>query len=160
MPVEGSLNAEVDVLRDAEAEVARGAEVCRLELVLLHTEAALDELKGLLATHGDMARDLLITADTKLADGVARSGENRLLACELLEHLGGTSKPIPRLADGAVDDELLDVDAPLPCFTLFSGHDGHERCCFRSGANVWVKWLRRRSGRRRGRTDTTVVYST
>ena len=118
------LNAKIDVLRDAESEVSGVAEVHRLELELFHTKTALDEFQCLFPTDSHMACDLLVTADTKLADGVARSGEDRLLACELLEHLGGTCKPIPGLADGAVDDELLHVDAPLPCFTLFSGHDG------------------------------------
>ena len=45
------LDAEVDVLRHAEAEVARRAEVLALELVLLDLEAALENLRRLLASY-------------------------------------------------------------------------------------------------------------
>jgi hypothetical protein len=59
------------VLRDTEAEVARLGEVALAELVLLDLEAALEDLLGLGAADGDVDGDLLVTADTKGADGVA-----------------------------------------------------------------------------------------
>ena len=45
------LEAEVDVLGDAEAEAARVREVLLLELVLLHLEGAVKDLVGLEATN-------------------------------------------------------------------------------------------------------------
>merc|ERR1719158_2491904 len=52
------LDAEIDVLRDAEAERARGREVRAQQLVLLHLQALLEDLLSLLAADRHMARDL------------------------------------------------------------------------------------------------------
>jgi hypothetical protein len=65
------LDAEVDVLRDAEAEVALLVEVALAELVLLDLEATLEDLLSLGAANGDVAGDLFVTADTERADSVA-----------------------------------------------------------------------------------------
>ena len=59
------------MLRDTEAEVARLGEVAALELVLLHLEAALEDLLRLGAADGDVDGDLFVTADTEGSDGVA-----------------------------------------------------------------------------------------
>lgn len=65
------LDAQIDVLRDTETEVASLGEVALAELVLLDLEATLDDLLGLWATDGNMNGDLLVTADTEGTDGVA-----------------------------------------------------------------------------------------
>jgi len=64
------LDAEIDVLRDTEAEVAGLAEVALAELVLLDLEATLENLLGLGAADGDVDRDLFVTANAERADGV------------------------------------------------------------------------------------------
>lgn len=64
------LDAEVDVLADTEAEVARLAEVALAEFVLLDLQATLENLLGLGTADGDMHSDLFVTADTELANGV------------------------------------------------------------------------------------------
>ena len=46
-----------------------------------------NEGESLLAAHGHVASDLLVTADTEGTHGVAGLGEHGLLAGELLEHL-------------------------------------------------------------------------
>ena len=129
------LDAQVDVLGDTETEVAGLGEVALAELVLLDLEATLEDLLGLGATDGDVDGDLLVTADTEGTDGVtglacgsvnptssscnlsrrcvwccwfSRTVDGGLTA-QLLEHLGGTSKSVTRLADGDVQDELLDA---------------------------------------------------
>ena len=66
------LDAEIDVLRDTEAEVARLAEVALPQLVLLDLEATLEDLLCLWAANGDMDGDFLITTDAECADGVPR----------------------------------------------------------------------------------------
>lgn len=135
------LDAKVDVLADTEAEVAGLAEVALAQLVLLDLEATLENLLGLGATDGDVDSDLFVTADTEGTDGVAglawREGSNirevsfwnvesgvpfgnmvtertvdRSLTRQLLEHLGGTGQSVTRLADGDVQDELLDAELP------------------------------------------------
>ena len=58
------LEAEVDVLGDTEAEAPVLGEVLVEELVLLHLQALLEDLLGLLAADGHGARDLLVTTDT------------------------------------------------------------------------------------------------
>merc|ERR1719424_2249878 len=65
------LDSKVNVLRDAKAEAAILAEVGFAQLVLLHLQALLDDLHGLLAAHGHVARDLLVAADTEGANGDA-----------------------------------------------------------------------------------------
>jgi hypothetical protein len=64
------LDAEIDVLRDTEAEVAGLAEVALAELVLLDLEATLEDLLSLGAADGDVDRDLFVTANAERADGV------------------------------------------------------------------------------------------
>lgn len=103
------LDAEIDVLRDTETKVAGLREVALAKLVLLDLEATLENLLGLWATDSDVDGDLLVTTDTESADGVAGLGVDGGLTRQLLEHLGGTSKSVTRLADGNVQDELLDA---------------------------------------------------
>lgn len=78
------LDAQVDVLGDAEAEVARLGEVALAQLVLLDLEAALENLDGLLAADGDVDGDLFVSADAERADGVAGLGCGRRLSASLL----------------------------------------------------------------------------
>lgn len=134
------LDAEIDVLRDTEAEVAGLGEVALPQLVLLDLEATLEDLLCLGAADGDVDGDLLVTTDTECADSVASlackpsvsalmpciicssrvafalalDGEGRTvdwcLTAQLLEHLRRSRQPITRLADGDVQDELLDLE--------------------------------------------------
>ena len=94
--------AEVDVLLDAEAKVAGLGEVAALELVLLDLEAALEDLLGLGAADGDVHRDLLVTTDAELADGVARLGGDGGLTGELLKDLRRPRQTITGFTDGDV----------------------------------------------------------
>jgi hypothetical protein len=65
------LDAEIDVLRDAEAEVASVGEVLLAQLVFLDFQATLENLLCFGTTDGDMHGDLLVTTDTEGSDGVA-----------------------------------------------------------------------------------------
>jgi len=103
------LDAEIDVLSDTEAEVASLGEVALAELVLLDLKATLENLLSLGATDSDVDGDLLVTADTESTDSVAGLAVDGGLTAQLLEHLGGTSKSITRLANGDVENELLDA---------------------------------------------------
>ena len=116
------LDTQVDVLVDAEAEVAGLGEVLLEELVLLDLEATLEDLHGLFSADGDVDGDLLVTADAEGTEGVAGLGVDGLLAGELLEHTGGAGETIAGLADAAVQDELVDLDL-LHNVLLFVGHD-------------------------------------
>ncbi len=93
---------EIDVLLDTEAKVAGLGEVAALELVLLDLEATLEDLLGLGAADGDVHRDLLVTTDTELADGVARLGRDRGLTGELLQHFRRPRQTITGFTDGDV----------------------------------------------------------
>jgi hypothetical protein len=141
------LDAQVDVLGDTETEVAGGGEVALAELVLLDLEATLKNLLGLSTTDGDVDGDLLVTADTEGTDGVTGLAcgsvnptssscslqETRLvvlvvehtvdrsLTAQLLEHLGGTSKSVTRLADGDVQNKLLDAQLTHGVGSLLGG---------------------------------------
>jgi hypothetical protein len=106
------LDAQVDVLADAESEVARLAEVALAELVFLDLEAALEDLLGLGAADRDVDSNLLVPPDAKGADSVAGLRVDGRLTAQLLEHLGGTGETITRLADRDVEDELLDAELP------------------------------------------------
>mmetsp|Transcript_3556 Transcript_3556/g.11514 ORF Transcript_3556/g.11514 Transcript_3556/m.11514 type:complete len:219 (-) Transcript_3556:239-895(-) len=68
------LEPEVDVLHDAKAKVARLREILLPQLVLLHLEAALQQLLRLFAADGHVARNLLVPPDAEGAHGVARCG--------------------------------------------------------------------------------------
>lgn len=132
------LDAEIDVLANTEAEVAGLAEVALAQLVLLDLQATLENLLSLGATDGDVDGDLFVAADTEGSDGVAglayamqksqvsdfgfrnrdifeNEGQrtvDRSLTAQLLQHLGGTGQSVTRLADGDVQDELLDAELP------------------------------------------------
>jgi hypothetical protein len=65
------LDAEINVLADAEAEVASLREVALAQLVLLDLETTLEDLLGLGATDGDVDGDLFVTADTEGTNSVS-----------------------------------------------------------------------------------------
>ena len=130
------LDTEIDVLRDTKSKVASLREVALAELVLLDLEATLEDLLCLGPTDSDVDSNLLVTTDTECTDSVAglayeenvvlKSRSLLLISCapalrrtvdgcltaQLLEHLCGTSKSVTRLADGDVEDELLDFQLP------------------------------------------------
>lgn len=116
------LDAQVDVLADTEAKVARLGEVALAELVFLDLEATLEDLLCLGATDGNVDSDLLVPPDAESTDGVAGLGVDRSLTGQLLEHLRGTGQAITRLADGDVEDELLDAELPHGVGGLGVGH--------------------------------------
>lgn len=72
------LDTKIDMLADAEAEVAGLGEVALSQLVFLDLEATLDDFLGLGAADCDVDGDLFVTADTECSHGVAG------LACFLL----------------------------------------------------------------------------
>ena len=104
------LDAQIDVLVDAEAEVSGVGEVLLEELVLLDLEATLNDLHSLLSADSDVNGDLLVTADAEGPEGVPGLGVHGLLAGKLLEHTGGAGEAIARLADAAIKDELVNLD--------------------------------------------------
>jgi hypothetical protein len=65
------LDAQVNVLGDAKAKVARLGEVPLAQFVFLDLEAAFEDFFGLGASDGDVHGDLFVTADAEGADGVA-----------------------------------------------------------------------------------------
>lgn len=132
------LDAQVDVLADTEAKVARLGEVALAELVFLDLEATLEDLLCLGATDGNVDSDLLVPPDAESTDGVAGLGVDRSLTGQLLEHLRGTGQAITRLADGDVEDELLDAELPhgvgglgvgLPWLSVLASQSDDENCC-------------------------------
>ncbi|KAG7059238.1 60S ribosomal protein L11 [Colletotrichum scovillei] len=130
------LDTEINVLRDTESEVAGLGEVALAELVLLDLEATLENLLSLSsssqltilpaqfrispklsylgATDGDVDSNLFVTADT----------EDGGLTGQLLQNLGGTGQSVTRLADGDVEDELLDVKLAHGVLGLLGRHFG------------------------------------
>ena len=90
------LDPQVNVLGDTETEGAGGGEGRGGELVLLHLEAGLEELHGLGPTDRHVRGDFLVTAGTETTDRVTGLAEARLLASELLEHLGGLEETAGR----------------------------------------------------------------
>lgn len=69
------LDTKIDVLLDTETEVSALTEVSLLELVLLDLQSLLKDLLGLLASNGDMARDLVVSTDSERSDSVSGYGE-------------------------------------------------------------------------------------
>ena len=65
------LDTQIDVLLDTESETALLTEVSLLQFVFLDLETLLEDLLGLLASHGDVASNLIVTTDTEASDGVA-----------------------------------------------------------------------------------------
>ena len=65
------LDPQINVLRDAEAEVASVGEVLLAQLVFLDFETALEDLFGFGASDCDVHGDLFIASDAEGADGVA-----------------------------------------------------------------------------------------
>merc|ERR1740121_1024994 len=104
------LDAQVDVLSDAEAEGAVAREVDLPQLVLLHLEALLKNLLCLLPTYSHMACDLLIPSDAEGADGELRLGEDGLLLRELLQDLRDPRQAVAAFAHADVEAQLLDLD--------------------------------------------------
>ncbi|GIL43922.1 hypothetical protein Vafri_1508, partial [Volvox africanus] len=100
------------MLLDAETEVAGVREVLADKLKLLHGQAALHQIVGLLAADGHKARNLLITADSERADCETSLPIHRNLRCQLLQHLGSLLQPIAGLANGNVQHEFADADFP------------------------------------------------
>lgn len=63
-------DAQIDVLADAEPEVARLREVLLPQLVLLHLQPSLQDFLGFGPPDGDVDSNLLVASDTKRSDGV------------------------------------------------------------------------------------------
>lgn len=55
---------------------------------------------------------LFVSPDTEGSDGVSGLAVDGSLTGQLLKHLGRTGQTITRLADGDVEDELLDAELP------------------------------------------------
>ena len=63
------LDTQIDVLLNTKTEVARVREVLLHQLVLLHLQTTLQNLKSLLATDGRVDRDLLVTTNREGTNG-------------------------------------------------------------------------------------------
>merc|ERR1719221_2167024 len=70
------LDAQVDVLLDAEAKVSVVGKVLAPQLVLLHLQSSLQDLLSLGSPHCAVDSDLLVPPDTETPDGVAGLGEH------------------------------------------------------------------------------------
>lgn len=101
------LDAQIDVLADSEAKVARRAEVAAAQFVLLDLETALEDLFGFGTPHRDVHGDFLVAPDAEGAHGVAGFGVHWGLARELFEDFGGAGEAIAGFTDGDVEDEFL-----------------------------------------------------
>jgi len=113
------LDSEIDVLLDTKAKVTTLREVSILEFVLLDLQTLLEDLLGLLTSDGNMASDLIVTADTEGSDSITSLGEDWLLVSQLLQHLSGTGESITWFTNANVEDELL--DAWLTHLVIFVG---------------------------------------
>jgi len=121
------LEAEVNVLVDAEPKVAGVGEVARLQLVLLHLQAALQNLLRLVPADRHVRRDLLVTTNAERANRQPRLGEDRCLPGQLFEHTGGAGEAIARLTDAAVEDQLVHLQLPHRVGeVLLTAHHGEE----------------------------------
>lgn len=166
------LESKIDVLLDAKAKVPCCAEVLLAQFILLHLEPTLKDLLGLLASHCDVAGDLLVTSNAKgthseaccvnntffcylnincvigtceeprtwisaprdsqclslyESEGLHTFGENRLLPTQLLQHFCSTSQPVTTLADGYVQNQLLDLELTHGvCVLLIRRHLCHN----------------------------------
>ncbi len=107
-------------------KVARLGKVAPTELVLLHLEAALEDLLGLGPANRDVHGDLLVAPDAELAHGVARLGRDRRLARQLFEDFGGSRQTVARLSDGYVCIKKTQQKWPA------SGRGGRERVAART----------------------------
>ena len=65
------LDSQIDVFRDAEAEVTRLGEVLLAEFVFLDLETTFEDFFCLRASDADVHGDLFVAADAEGADGVA-----------------------------------------------------------------------------------------
>merc|ERR1719462_750532 len=106
------LDSRVNVLLDAEAEVAIVGEVLLPQLVLLHLEAPLQDFLGLGSPDCAVNGDLLVSPDTEATNGITGLGEHWGLSSQRLQHLSGPGEPITRLADADVEAELPDPQVP------------------------------------------------
>lgn len=81
------LDAQIDVLLDAEAEVSSIREVLLLEFSVLDLETSLQNLICLLAADGHVHGDLFVPLDAETSDGESSSGGHGLLASEIFQDL-------------------------------------------------------------------------
>ena len=65
------LDTEIDVLLETETKVSTLSEVSVLKLLFLNLQTLLEDLLGLLASDGNMARNLIVTANTERSDSVS-----------------------------------------------------------------------------------------
>lgn len=64
-------DAQIDVLLNAEAKIARGREVGLFQLVFLYLETFFQNLLGLFATHRTVDGDFFVSSDTKRSNRVS-----------------------------------------------------------------------------------------
>jgi len=100
------------VLADTEAKVASLREILLPQFVFLDLEASLKDFFGFGTADCDVDCDLFVSSDAKGADCVAGFAVNWCLTTQLFKHFGGTSKSVTRLADGDVQDQLVDAEFP------------------------------------------------
>lgn len=79
---------------------------------------------------------LFVPPDTKGTDGVSGLAVDGSLTGQLLKHLGRTGQTITRLANGDIEDELLDAELPHGIGSFAFGLDN----LIRTGIASWQKF--------------------
>ena len=102
-------------LVDTESKVSSLAEVSLLQLVLLDLQSTLQNLLGLGSSDGDVTGDLFVTTNGEGSDGVSGLGGDGRLTGKLLQHLGGSGKPVSRLSDSDVYERIKMVRVSQVC---------------------------------------------
>lgn len=88
-------DAQVDVLLDAEPEVAGRREVLLAQLELLALQSFFQDLLGLIASHSHVHGDLLVSLDAERPDRVFRLAATGRLSRQIFYHLSFVYLPSP-----------------------------------------------------------------
>merc|ERR1719181_1414334 len=113
------LNSKIDMLVNTKSEVAIVGEVLLAELEFLHTEAASEQLFGLVTAHGAVDGNFFVSTDAKASNCVPGLRLNGLLVSQGGQHLSGLGELITRLTSAQVKNEFLNLDLPHLIVVLF-----------------------------------------
>ena len=104
------LKTKIDVLLDAETEVAAGGEAAGADFVIVNLKSLVEDIESLLATDGNVGGNLVVTADTELWNGTVGPGKLGFLASKLLDNAASTGDLITNLTWVDVDANLGNTD--------------------------------------------------
>ena len=113
------LQTKVDVLLDTKAEIAGSREAPGVDLIVVHLESLVKDLKGLRTTNCDVRGNLIVTADAELGDCSMGTGEHGFLASQLLDHTRRAGNLITNRTWVDVDANLGNADITED---VFGGH--------------------------------------